>query len=86
VDKILTEAIPASPQPQGHPGAYLPGLVPGAAAGQYGAPLSVPGGPVVVFGALAASGRCPTCGQFAGPDHTHGVITGTTITGRASGD
>jgi hypothetical protein len=46
---ILTEPTPAIPGPQGFPGAYRPGIVPGAAAGQYGAPLLMPGGPIVVF-------------------------------------
>jgi hypothetical protein len=53
---ILTEPAPAIPGPVRATGAYLPGLVPGAAAGQYGAPLAMPGGPVVVFGPAHADG------------------------------
>ena len=69
---ILTEPVPASPAPQAFPGAFLPGCVPGAAAGQYGAPLAAPGGPVVVFGPGRgdAAPRSPL-------DRGSGAISGT---------
>jgi hypothetical protein len=47
---ILTEAAPASPAPQVFPGAYRPGMIPDAAAAQYGAPMIRPGASPVSWG------------------------------------
>lgn len=75
---ILTEREPASPAPVRHTGAYLPGIVPDSAAGQYGAPLAMPGGPVVQFGPGHAStaSRSPL-------DRGSGAISGKAVGGRA---
>lgn len=73
---ILTEPTPASPEPQAFPGAYRPGVLPGAAAGQYGAPLEVPGGPIVVFG----TGHLDTASR-SDLDRGSGAISGKTVGG-----
>lgn len=75
---ILTSNPPASPAPQAYPGAYRPGVLPGAAAGQYGAPLEVPNGPVVVFG----SGHPDTAAR-SDLDRGSGAISGKTVGGTA---
>lgn len=75
---ILTTPDPASPAPQGFPGAYRPGVLPGAAASQYGAPAEVPSGPVVVFGA----GHQDHAGT-SGLGHGSGAISGKTVGGTA---
>lgn len=75
---ILTTPDPASPAPQGFPGAYRPGVLPGAAASQYGAPAEVPGGPVVVFG----SGHLDNAPRSS-LDHGNGAISGKVVGGTA---
>jgi hypothetical protein len=51
---ILTSPAPAGPAPQVYPGAFLPGMIPDAAAAQYGTPVSRPGGSSVIWGPARA--------------------------------
>jgi hypothetical protein len=52
MSSLILEAnqTPASPAPQQFPGAYRPGMIPDAAAAQYGAPMIRPGGTVIIWG------------------------------------
>lgn len=83
-DIIGSEPIPMPPAPQVYPGAFRPGLVPGAAAGQFGAPLSAPSGPAVVFGA-GPGAIAPSIGLQPG-ELVRSASRGHTETGRAGGD
>ncbi len=87
-DIIGSEPIPMPPPAQEYPGAYLPGLLHGqAASGQYGAPLSVPGGPVVMFGSghddTAPDGSLQPGGMAGGARSAR--APGVEIRGRADG-